>query len=724
MYYDCDGNCINDIDGDGVCDADELLGCTTPYALNYNPEATDDDGSCIFDGEAWEQTLGGPIASDVGNSVQQTTDGGYIIAGTTDNHYVYLIKTNSNGIEQWAQIFGEFVNQAGNSVQQTTDGGYIITGWTTSDEMGNKDVYLIKTDGYGNEQWTQLFGGADDDAGDSVQQTTDGGYIITGYTSSFGNGYADVYLIKTDSNGNEQWSQTFGGALYDKGHSVQQTTDGGYIITGYTGSSGNGNYDFWLIKTDENGGISWDTNSWTQTFGGAESEFSRSVQQTTDGGYIITGYSYSFGNGALDVYLIKTDGTGVEQWSQTFGGAGNYYGQSVQQTTDGGYIITGWANPWGNGEFDVYLIKTDGTGIEQWTQSFGGAGDDYGNSVQQTTDGGYIITGLTSDEMGNRDVYLIKTDGYGNSFLVGCTDLLACNYDTEAIEDDGTCTYVDFICETCEDGLILDNDSDDDGVCDSNEVVGCQDMAACNYDALATDVDGSCWYAEMYYDCEGNCINDIDGDGVCDADELLGCTTPNALNYNPEATDDDGSCIYTGCMDSSACNFNPDAIEDDGSCLYLDECGECGGEGFPEGACDCCGNLIDECGICGGDGSSCIQTCLDDDDAVSAVGGCVNAVDVLGCAFYWNDILISELCPESCDNCPCDNDFNDNGVCDELEVYGCTYPDAMNFDSLATDDDGSCAYTSNPCPTDLDGNGSVGSPDLLIFLGAFGTDCE
>jgi hypothetical protein len=119
------------------------------------------------------------------------------------------------------------------------------------------------------------------------------------------------------------------------------------------------------------------------------------------------------------------------------------------------------------------------------------------------------------------------------------------------------------------------------------------------------------------------------------------------------------------------------------------------------------------------------MTCLDDDAAVSAVGGCFNAVDLLGCAFYWNDILISELCPESCDSCPCDNDFNDNGICDDVEVFGCTYLDAVNYDSLATVDDGSCVYDiiDNFCPADLNYNGNVGTPDLLLFLSAYGNVC-
>jgi hypothetical protein len=120
-----------------------------------------------------------------------------------------------------------------------------------------------------------------------------------------------------------------------------------------------------------------------------------------------------------------------------------------------------------------------------------------------------------------------------------------------------------------------------------------------------------------------------------------------------------------------------------------------------------------------------LQLRLDDDDAVSAVGGCFNAVDLLGCSFYWDDVLISELCPESCNNCPCDNDFNDNGVCDDVEVFSCTYPDAINYNSFATADDGSCVFeTTNACPADLDGNGVVATQDLLSFLSLFGEICE
>ena len=257
--------------------------------------------------------------------------------------------------------------------------------------------------------WTKTFGGSSNDYGYSVQQTWDGAYINAGETSSFGAGSADVYLIKTDSSGDTLWTNTLGGSSYDTGYSVQQTSDGGYIIAGTTHSYGAGQYDVYLIKTDAFG-----DSLWTNTFGGSDDDYGYSVQQTADGGYIIAGWTVPYGASSLDVYLIKTDNEGNQQWQRTFGGGSSgEEGYCVQQTDDGGYIIVGDIEYSGGSSRDIYLIKTDSQGNQQWSQTYGGSDDDHGRSVQQTLDGGYIIAGWTqSYGAGGRDVYLIRLESY------------------------------------------------------------------------------------------------------------------------------------------------------------------------------------------------------------------------------------------------------------------------------------------------------------------------
>ena len=344
---------------------------------------------------------------------QQTVDDGYILAGYTlasgaGESDAWLVKIGEGGNHEWTRTFGGISSDRASSIQQTTDGGYILAGSTKSFSAGKTDAWLIKTDTIGNQVWAKTFGGSEWDYGSSVQPASDGGYILVGSTKSFGSGESDAWLIKTDTNGNQVWDKTFGGSNSDAVHSVQPTTDGGYILAGSTRSFGGDNTDAWLIKTDANG-----NQVWAMTFGGSEWDYAFSVRLTTDGGYIVAGETESFGGD--DAWMIKTDASGNQVWSKTFGGSEWDAALSVQQTTDGGYIIAGSTASFGAGDSDVWLIKTDTNGNQVWAKTFGGSGSDQASSVQQTTDGGYIVAGGTdSFGVGLDDGWLIKTDANGD----------------------------------------------------------------------------------------------------------------------------------------------------------------------------------------------------------------------------------------------------------------------------------------------------------------------
>ena len=303
----------------------------------------------------------------------------------------------------WTKIFSNNIYAEGTSGQQTLDGGFVILGFVRNPDNYNDDVWLIKTDSQGNEEWNETFGGSENDRGNSVQQTTDGGYIITGYTESFGNGGFDVWLIKTDSQGNEEWNQTFGGNNDDAGTSVRQTIDGGFIIIGSTG------YTCWLIKTDDNGNEIWNI-SFPSLFNG------RSIDQTNDGGFIITGRSES-----NEVELIKIDEGGNIEWINNIDYNAYFTdAQSIEQTSDEGFIIAGTYGA--SGGDNLFIIKTDSLGNKDWDITYYGMTDHYLlYSVQQTTDGGYVVTGSGRILLGvayENHILFLKVDSDGNVVIV------------------------------------------------------------------------------------------------------------------------------------------------------------------------------------------------------------------------------------------------------------------------------------------------------------------
>lgn len=332
--------------------------------------------------------------------------------------------------------FGEQGNSRGVTVEELKEGGYILTGYTTDGDYGKEDVVLIKTTALGEIEWKKTYGGEGEDYGWAVRQTADGGYILTGYTNSFGHGGMDVYLIKTNLHGDTLWTKTFGGKGEEYGWDVRITKEGDYIIAGQTTSFGNGEIDAFLILVDAEG-----KEKWSNSYGGAMIDRIFSVQQTREGGFVAAGISYSFtsiGPDDRDGYIVKTDPDGKQEWFRTFGKDKYDVGHSIDLTRDDGYLITGYGESYSiNGDRDVYLIKTDNQGITQWIKTYGGLLDERGIKGIQTKDGGYIAIGLTDN---NIDMYLIKTDKYGDqlwSRTFGNIDKVDFGYTVKETRDGG-----------------------------------------------------------------------------------------------------------------------------------------------------------------------------------------------------------------------------------------------------------------------------------------------
>jgi hypothetical protein len=347
------------------------------------------------------------IGGDVGNSVLQMTDGGYVVAGAISDdsipYYsnVYLIRTNQYGDTLWTKIYGGLRHDFARCIRQTKDGGFIITGGTNSFSTEHYDIYLIKTDEFGDTLWTRCYGQNLTDVANDVQQTTDGGFIITGYTTD--GGYRDhIYLVRTDSNGNLLWTKIYSSPNNSYASAVLQTPDSGFILIGSIFHY----YYGWvvcLMRTNSSGDTLWTK----EPFDGQ----GLSIQKTFDGGYIMTGYTG-------DAFLSKTDSSANILWTKSYGRSGSYedFGTTAQQTTDNGYIVAGWT--YGPGSYDIYLVKTNSQGDTLWTKTYSGSNAEIAKAIYQTYDGGFIITGYTSSfGLGDDDLFLIKTDVNGNS---GC----------------------------------------------------------------------------------------------------------------------------------------------------------------------------------------------------------------------------------------------------------------------------------------------------------------
>ena len=306
----------------------------------------------------------------------------------------------------WKNTIGGSREECGLSVRVNNQNKIITLGYTYSYGSGKQDIYLTQLNEYGEQEWTKYHGGSSWDQGDHLEIASDGGCIIVGHTKSFGTGEKNLYMLKTNFAGDEEWYKTFGESGYNEGKCVKNTMDGGFIITGFCYPAGAW-YDMWVIKTDAAG-----EKMWEKKIGGDKLEIGFSITQTIDNGYAVLGYTESFGNGGADMYLVRLDADGAILWSRTFGGSNSDIGYCIQQTSDGGFVLLGETSSFGNGGKDIYLVKTNQNGDQEWSKTFGYSGNDYAGEVQITQDGCYIICGTSSANFMN--AYFFKTDENGN----------------------------------------------------------------------------------------------------------------------------------------------------------------------------------------------------------------------------------------------------------------------------------------------------------------------
>lgn len=360
----------------------------------------------------WAKTYGGGN-DDYALFIQRTFDNEYTIAGATLSYGAggydgIITKIDSEGNINWAKTFGGTATDYADKILQTAEGDFVVVGYTTSYGAGSVDGLITKLDSVGSIIWAKTYGGGSNDYTRSIQQTTDKGFIVAGYTLGYGAGLWDFLVLKVDSTGSVEWSKTYGGTNWEKATSVAQTLDGGYVVGGFTQSYGAGGMDLLVVKLDSSGTIEW-----TKTFGGSSDDYVNVIRQTPDSGCIIVG-KFVTGSKSSECFVTRLNSLGDTIWTRIFGGDSADVSNFIQLTSDSGYIVVGSTKSYGAGSSDGLIVKMDSAGNIDWARTFGGVGTDYAMSVQQIADSEYIIAGYTdSYGIGGGDFYILKTNSSG-----------------------------------------------------------------------------------------------------------------------------------------------------------------------------------------------------------------------------------------------------------------------------------------------------------------------
>jgi len=295
----------------------------------------------------------------------------------------------------WARILGGTDLDVPWSIDLTPDGGVIVAGFTASYGMGSDDGIVAKFNSKGQRIWSKTYGGTDDEELSCIVQRRDGGYFVSGYTDSFGAGWNDAWLLRINASSRIVWQKTYGGWGGDYVFLIRETRDGGVIMVGQTYTYGAGNWDILLMKTSTSGNLQW-----ARTFGGTEEDRAFSVELTPDGGYVVAGWTYSFGAGQADFWVLKLDAAGGIQWQRVYGGKKDDWAFSIKPTMDGGYVVVGntdrFTGPKGHGR--AWVLKLSSAGAIQWQKVYRGkANFEELRNVWQVSDGNFIVAGRISN---------------------------------------------------------------------------------------------------------------------------------------------------------------------------------------------------------------------------------------------------------------------------------------------------------------------------------------
>lgn len=356
----------------------------------------------------WAQTYGGGN-DDVAYDIKQTFDGGFIVCGMTESKGAggkdaYIIKLDPDGRVEWERTFGQSRDEVAKAIIQTTDSGYAFVGYTTSHGRRTRDVYFVKLDSKGNFQWEGIYGGRRHDYGADLVQTYDGNYAIVASTRSFGPGNYSVWVMKIDTTGRRMWRRTEGGRRADHGYSIaEHPKDSSLVVAGSTASFGMGLSDMWLLKIRKNG-----RREWRKHYGSENKDAGNHVLIKSTGEYIVSGTTQPRGERYDRFWVVGFTPESWDDWENTYGTGRDEGATGAVETEDKGVVVCGYTNSYGEGDYDVWLMKFDENGRQLWQETYGGPEEDVAHAIITTGPNEFVVAGSTrSYGEGRRDFWVI-----------------------------------------------------------------------------------------------------------------------------------------------------------------------------------------------------------------------------------------------------------------------------------------------------------------------------